>query len=75
MSNKKPIADIVADLKGLPIDEFFDKLYMQLSLRYPQDITELGIADEAGIRNDQLDNMSDAYLKRPKPWKLHSLLY
>jgi uncharacterized protein (DUF885 family) len=57
------MADIVADLKGLPIDEFFEESFKQLLLRDPEDITDLGIADDVGLRNDQLANLSDAYIK------------
>jgi uncharacterized protein (DUF885 family) len=53
----------IADLKGLPLDEFFDKSFKQLLLRDPQKITKLGIADEIGLRNDQLTNLSDAYIR------------
>ncbi len=59
----KSVADIITDLKGLPIDEFFEESFMQLLLRDPQDITDLGIADEVGLRNDQLTNFSDAYIR------------
>lgn len=58
-----PVADIAARLKGLPIDEFFEESFKQLLLRDPQDITDLGIADDYGLRNDQLTNLSDAYTK------------
>ena len=54
---------IAADLKGLPIDEFFEESYKQLLLRNPEYLTELGIANDFGLRNNQLTNISDAYIK------------
>ena len=58
----RPVDKIVADLKGLPIDEFFEESYKQLLLRDPQKLTERGISKTYGLRNDQLTNMSDAYI-------------
>jgi uncharacterized protein (DUF885 family) len=57
------VEDIIKDLKGLPIDEFFDKSFNQLLLRDPQGITQLGLSKVFGLRNDQLTNMSDTYIK------------
>lgn len=57
------VADITADLEGLPIDAFFDESYKQLLLRYPERLTELGISEWFGLRNDQLNNLSDEYLR------------
>lgn len=59
----KPIADIVSDLRGLPIDEFFEESFKQLLLRDPEDITDLGIADDVGLQNDQLTDVSNTYMK------------
>ena len=53
----------IADLKGLPLDEFFDKSFTLLLLRDPQKVTKLGIADAVGLRNDQLNDVSDAYIR------------
>ncbi len=55
--------DIVARLEGLPVDEFFDESYKQLLLRYPERLTELGISEWFGLRNDQLNNLSDEYIR------------
>jgi uncharacterized protein (DUF885 family) len=59
----RPVEKIVADLEGLPIDEFFEESYKQLLLRDPQKLTERGISKKYGLRNDQLTNMSDAYIR------------
>jgi len=57
------IDSVVADLEGLTIDEFFDESYKQLLLRYPERLTELGISEWFGLRNDQLNNLSDEYIR------------
>jgi uncharacterized protein (DUF885 family) len=64
VSDKKPsVDDIVAQLKGLPIDEFFEESYKQLQLRDPDTLFINGLADEYGIPNDQFTNMSDSYIR------------
>jgi uncharacterized protein (DUF885 family) len=57
------IADTISNLKGLPIDEFFDKSFKHLLLRSPQSLTDLGISESYGLRNNTLDNFSDAYIR------------
>ena len=54
---------IIASLRGLDIDKFFEVSYRQLLLRDPERITELGLAKQFGIREDQLADLSDAYLR------------
>jgi uncharacterized protein (DUF885 family) len=67
-SSKSPVQtptvdNVVADLKGLPIDEFFDESFKQLLLRYPEWVTALGISEELGLRDDTLNNLSDEYIR------------
>lgn len=57
------IDGLIADLEGLPIDQFFDASYTQLLLRNPELLTELNLSAQFGLRNDQLNNLSDAYLR------------
>ncbi len=57
------IADIVAQLRGLPLDQFFDESYKQLLLRNPEGLTYAGVSEQFGLRNDQLNNLSDAYVR------------
>jgi len=57
------IADIVAQLQGLPLDQFFDESYKQLLLRNPEGLTYAGVSEQFGLRNDQLNNLSDAYVR------------
>ncbi|MBU7025417.1 MAG: DUF885 domain-containing protein, partial [Theionarchaea archaeon] len=57
------VEDIITELKGLPIDEFFEESFKQFLLRDPQEITRLGLSKSFGLRNDQLNNFSDAYIR------------
>ncbi|MBU6998517.1 MAG: DUF885 domain-containing protein [Theionarchaea archaeon] len=57
------VNDVVADLKGLPVDEFFDESFKQLLLRYPEWVTAMGISEELGLRNDMLNDLSDEYIR------------
>lgn len=55
--------EIVAELEGLSIDEFFVESYNQLLLRDPEYLTDLGIAAEFGLRNDRLNDLSEEYIR------------
>jgi uncharacterized protein (DUF885 family) len=57
-----PIERIIASLQGLPLDAFLEESFKQLMLRDPELVTELGLADKFGVRNDQLNNLSEEYL-------------
>jgi uncharacterized protein (DUF885 family) len=57
----------IAVLEGLPIDDFFEQSYKALILRSPQKVTALGLADAYGMRNDQLDDLSDEYQRGTWP--------
>ena len=57
------VADVVANLQELPLDDFFGESYKQLLLRNPEKLTELGVAKSYGLGNDRLNNMSDAYIR------------
>ena len=62
-ATQRAIADIVAQLRGLPLDQFFDASYTQLLLRNPEVLTGAGLSEQFGLRNDQLNNLSDAYVR------------
>jgi len=55
-----PIAD---GLQGLDIDTFFEQSYMRIGLRCPECITTLGLSEALGVKKDQLNDMSDAYVR------------
>jgi len=54
---------IIASLEGLSIDEFFEQSFNQLSLRNPESLTHAGVSALFGLRDDQLNNLSDMYLR------------
>lgn len=58
-----PVDSVLASLKDLPIDVFFEESYTELLLRSPQMLTKLGIAESLGRGNDTLDNISDAFIR------------
>jgi len=55
-------AEIAAELEGLTLEEFFEESYKQLILRNPQTVTALGLAEDYGMRNDRLDDLSTEYI-------------
>jgi uncharacterized protein (DUF885 family) len=58
------IADILASLEGLPIDEFFEESFRQLQLRYPDTLICTGLVDEYGVeKNNQFTTISDHYIR------------
>ncbi len=60
----QPDVPAVADgLQGLSLDDFFEVSYERLLRKSPERLTRLGIAASFGLRNDQLDDMSDAYIR------------
>jgi uncharacterized protein (DUF885 family) len=57
------IGEILTSLQGLSLDDFFEESYRQLLLRDPEKLTVLGIAESFGLRNDRLNDISDAYIR------------
>lgn len=57
------VADVTKQLRGLSIDDFFEESYKQLLLRSPEYLTAMGMSEAYGVRNGQLSNLSDAYLR------------
>lgn len=55
--------EIAASLEGLPLEDFFEESYKQLLLRSPEMITNLGLAEMYGMRNDRLDDLSIAFIR------------
>jgi uncharacterized protein (DUF885 family) len=58
------IEPIIAGLSGLPIDQFFDESFKQLLLREPETLTYAHLSQEFGLRDDQLNDLSDAYIRQ-----------
>jgi uncharacterized protein (DUF885 family) len=55
-------AEIAAELEGLTLEAFFEESYKQLILRSPETVTYLGLAEDYGMRNDRLDDLSNAFI-------------
>ncbi len=55
-------AEITSRLAGVGFDEFVTDSFDALLLRSPQLLTDLGIADWYGLRNDRMDDMSDEFI-------------
>jgi uncharacterized protein (DUF885 family) len=55
-------SEAIDRLSRLPFDEFVDESYRLLLIRRPQLLTSLGVAGDFGLRNDQLDDLSEEFL-------------
>jgi uncharacterized protein (DUF885 family) len=65
--------DIVAQLEGLSIDEFFEESYKQLQLRDPDTLIYNELAEEYGVEKyGQFTNISDQYIRETQ--KLESAI-
>ena len=53
----------VSTLDGLSFDEFVTDSFELLVRRSPESVTHLGQAEQLGLRDDRLDDVSDAYLR------------
>jgi uncharacterized protein (DUF885 family) len=53
---------LTAGLQDLDIERFLDESIKRLFLRDPETVTINGISGLLGVRNDQLTNVSDAYI-------------
>ena len=53
---------VVADLRGRPLDEFYDLSFRYLLQRSPESLTDLGLSASYGQRDNYLDTVSDAFL-------------
>ncbi|MFN2286233.1 MAG: DUF885 domain-containing protein [Anaerolineae bacterium] len=63
---QEPIVELPAvaeGLQGLDIDTFFKESYIRIGLRYPENITALGLSAAFGTRDDCLNDMSDAFVR------------
>lgn len=57
------LAAVRQQLDGLSWEQFVDTSYRLYLLRFPETITRMGMADALGVRNDRLNDYSDAYLQ------------
>ena len=63
MPTASSAAGTVSDLQDLTLDDFFEESYRQLLLRNPEKLTGLGMARSYGLRNDQLNDLSESYIR------------
>jgi len=59
-----PQADLLAGLRGLEIDDFFQQAYRLWANRDPESLTSLGLADVYGAGDANLTDISDAFLRQ-----------
>jgi uncharacterized protein (DUF885 family) len=57
-------ADLLAGLQGLDFDTFIDESFRVWTLRDPEIMTFNGLAGYCGVRNDQLTDLSDTYIRQ-----------
>lgn len=57
------LRDVRAALEGLSLRDFVDTAYRLYLLRTPQTVTERGLADALGVRDDRLDDLSETSLR------------
>lgn len=55
---------LTGGLEGLDFDAFVEEAYRSLLLRTPQALTELGLSDAFGVRDDRLNDLSEDYLRQ-----------
>jgi len=60
------LIEVTAALDGLSFDRFIDTSYRQYLLRFPEILTHYGMAGSLGVRNDRLNDYSEAYLEETR---------
>ena len=58
----RPVGDVIAGFADLDFETFIETSYREYLLRFPEWITQLGIPGNFGIRNDALNDYSEAYI-------------
>jgi uncharacterized protein (DUF885 family) len=67
------IDEMVADLQGLSLEEFFDRSFLLWISRDPETMTKYGLSEKLGLRNNQLTNISQGYIEDTQ--KLERAIY
>jgi len=57
------LGEVEESLSGLEFDEFVESSYCLHLLRFPQTVTDLGMAHALGVRNDLLNDYSEEYVE------------
>ncbi|HWN70109.1 MAG TPA: DUF885 domain-containing protein, partial [Haliangium sp.] len=58
------VNEALADLDGLPFDDFLDASYEAILRRSPESVSIRGLSEALELRNDVLDDVSDEYVLR-----------
>jgi uncharacterized protein (DUF885 family) len=56
------LSEVEQEISELEFDEFIEASYRLYLLRFPQTVTDLGMAQSLGVRNDQLNDYSEEYI-------------
>jgi uncharacterized protein (DUF885 family) len=67
------VDDVAAQSEDLDFDTFLESSYTQLLLRDPELVTELGVAEDLGMGNDRLTDISDAYVRETQRLEVATL--
>jgi len=59
----QPVDGVIAELQDLDFDAFVDRSYWQYMLRFPEQLTYMGVAEAFGVRNDRMNDYSDDYVR------------
>jgi uncharacterized protein (DUF885 family) len=68
-STVRSTAAQLADLHGLPFDDFLEASYEVLLLRSPELVTSLGVSEDYGLRDDRLNDLSPEYLDKTQAFE------
>ena len=68
-----PLGEVEEALSGLGFDEFVESSYRLYLLRFPQTVTDLGMAHSLGVRNDLLNDYSEEYVAETERIERHIL--
>ena len=64
---------VAEGLEGLDIDAFFEASYLRIGKRCPECLTTLGLSAAFGMRDDHLNDMSDAFIRETQALE-HAIL-
>ncbi len=59
----QPVDEVIAELQDLGFDAFVERSYQEYMLRFPEQLTYMGVAEAFGVGNDRLNDYSDYYVR------------
>ena len=65
-----PVQEVINGPEGRSFNEFVDASYEALLRRHPESVTHLGLSAALGVRNDRLNDYSEAYLRETQALEL-----